>query len=184
MPHQLSTLTRLDRLDLNTVSFGGDEQPLAALSGTLWRLSIQGCASWLPACLSQMTSLRSLTVCDLNAEYEGREEDPAEDLEAALPELRHLTQLLLSTLEGLTAPPAALGSLSLHSFCWLENEYGIETDEEASLPSGPWLKSLRRLAAPAGLLRRSEELLQEARGRGLEVMNEEQYLKQDHTWSE
>ena len=147
---QVAALTNLRQLGLEDGGYASDGYaPLAALRSLrgLWLESVR-----LPANLSQLTWLESLTVVD---EGELLQQDPEHGalLRAALPWLTRLRYLTLDPMAGMDSPPAALAGLSrLHTFVW-------RGEADAALPAGPWLGSLRRLAAPAHLLANSLHLL-------------------------
>ena len=153
---QVAALTNLRQLTLNFADYGSDGYaPLTALRSLrgLWLANV----CWLPANLSQLTWLESLTVDD---EAELLQQDPEHGalLRAALPHLTWLRHLTLHSVLELKSPPAALAGLSqLHTFIWLDRRAPPAAD--AALPAGPWLGSLRRLAAPAHLLANSLHLL-------------------------
>ena len=98
----------------------------------------------LPACLSKLTQLDTL-VLDNTPGWDGLEEKTVA-LEAALPPLQHLTQLVLEGMPGVA--PAALGTLSRLQ------RFGVEgkNNESLVLPRGAWLNSLREVALPPQVL--------------------------------
>ncbi len=126
-PLQITALTRLRRLHLSYLNFEGDSavayQPLAALAGSLERLRLEQCDG-LPPCLPQLTGLQALAIHEYVGDDGENAASNATTLEAALPNLRHLSCLVVE--------PHA---------CQLR-----------SLPPGDWLTSLRTLAAPAAAI--------------------------------
>ena len=155
---QIAALTNLRQLTLSDFEYDSDAFELLSELPSLRRLRLQG-GNNLPANLSQLTWLKSLTICDDNRRLK-REAEPSAVLLAALPHLTGLTYLALDSMEGVDCPPGELAGLSrLHTFFWL-NASSPPTD--AVLPAGPWLGSLHCVVAPAGLLTNSLPLLLEA----------------------
>jgi hypothetical protein len=100
----------------------------------------------MPDCLPRLTFLRSLTLMD---------EDDGVDGEALEPVLWHLTRLThleVGTFlrQGMSPPAAVAGLSQLASLVWGDDL--SDGPPDAALPAGPWLASLRRLSASAGLL--------------------------------
>jgi hypothetical protein len=96
----------------------------------------------LPDSLASLTALRSLTIGD--PEVDPIDEGDTQVLEAVLPQLVHLTQLIFNPTECLPATLSALQQLS--SLCI------VYVEEADPLPAGGWLRSVRRLAANSELL--------------------------------
>ena len=150
---QVIALTRLRQLTLDNLRLeSSDHAPLAAL-GSLRVLALNECLT-VPSNLSQLTWLEAFSL--FNAQHT-LAESADQTLLPALPRLTGLRHLALDRLLELDSPPAALAGLSqLQTFIWLD----VKTpDADAVLPAGLWLRSLRRLAAPAGLLANSLPLL-------------------------
>jgi hypothetical protein len=155
---QIAALTNLRHLTLSDFEYDSDAFALLSALPSLRRLRLQG-GNNLPANLSQLTWLESLTICDDNRMLKG-EPEPSAVLLAALPHLTGLTYLALDSMEGVDCPPGELAGLGrLHTFIWLDPS---SPPADAVLPAGPWLGSLRHLGAPAGLLANSLALLLEA----------------------
>ena len=155
---QIAALTNLRHLTLSDFEYDSDAFALLSALPSLRRLRLQG-GNNLPANLSQLTWLESLTICDDNRMLKG-EPEPSAVLLAALPHLTGLTYLALDSMEGVDCPPGELAGLGrLHTFIWLDPN---SPPADAVLPAGPWLGSLRRLAAPAHLLANSLPLLKAA----------------------
>lgn len=91
----------------------------------------------VPACLSQMSRLEALSLTNPTGSVG--------TLTAALPRLQHLTGLMLSVITGPELLAQLASHTNLHSLAWVESNSG-------HLPVGPWLSSLRRLAAPSDML--------------------------------
>ena len=105
--------------------------------------------TWLLLCVQLPPSLSELTQLDtlvLDRTSHGTDEEKTAALEAALPPLQHLTQLVLKGMPGVA--PAALGALSRLQ------RFGVEGTENESqvLPRGAWLNSLREVALPPQVL--------------------------------
>ena len=150
----MTALIRLRQLTMNIARYESSGYgPLSALH-SLRHLKLSACRS-LPSNLCQLTWLEALTLLDEDFDMQ---EECIQNLLSALPRLTGLTYLALDSMVGFDSPPAALAGLShLHTFVWLE---AISTPgADAALPAGPWLGSLRRLAAPACLLANSLPVL-------------------------
>ena len=153
----MAALTNLRQLHLAFADYGSDGYaPLAALR-SLRGLGLDSVK--LPANLWQLTWLESLRVVD---QMDVWEDDPEQRaiLLSALPHLARLRYVAVPLMPGLESLPAALAGLSqLHTFIW---QYRGPQPADAALPVGPWLGSLRRLAAPAFVLANSLHLLEAA----------------------
>jgi hypothetical protein len=131
----------LRRLTLDSCFYDPKEcQPLQRISSTLTQL--RWISEPLPDSLPSLTALRSLTIG--NPEVDPFHKGYIQDLEAVLPQLAHLTQLIFNPTECLPATLSALQQLSSLCIVWVE--------EADPLPAGSWLRSVRRLAANSGLL--------------------------------
>ncbi|KAL4457660.1 hypothetical protein ABPG75_012525 [Micractinium tetrahymenae] len=156
LPPQIGQLTRLRQLSLEVLALSPEGfAPLARLGGCLERLRLNWC-SWLPP-PSTLAALSRLTMLSVDTVGEQREafdefEGSIEAVLRALPQLRHLRLSYASSGCHETIPrfpPALSGLCGLTSLWW-----DIDTTEDATLPdpSGPWLRSLHRLALPSSLI--------------------------------
>ena len=106
--------------------------------------------SSLPTCLSQIKTLRVLTLAG------GACKGSIADVEKALQPLTQLTQLVLRHVHSIPQALAGLGSLKRVGIA-ISNVAEPVVDHQ--LPGGPWLANLRQLAAPAQLVADSPQLL-------------------------
>lgn len=153
---QVAALTRLQQLTLQDAQFESSGHAALAALHSLRHLRLDGCFS-LPSNLSELTWLEAFS---LQNDDDQMQEGSSQTLLSALPQLTRLTYLALDSMKGLESPPAALAGLThLHTFVWLDAISPQLEGSDAALPGGPWLGSLRRLAAPAQLLANSLPLL-------------------------
>lgn len=138
--------------------------------GSLRSLALSQCAA-LPACLSELHSLESLSIDDIAGVMEHEAGEPAAILAAALPRLTHLTRVMLvSRREGATPeeppPPYPLAPVLLAGLAGRSQLSGLVVDTGAPagvhLPAG--LSGLTELAVPAQLLADSLPALKAATG--------------------
>ena len=145
---QMTGLTRLRSLKLK-VGARSDRFRLLTRLPALERLELD--TTYLPDCLWEIKPLRALTLIGYYR---------APEVEAALSRLRHLTQLVLQRVAEV--PPALAGLSRLQRFA-IEIKH-IKPGGNQQLPGGPWLASLRQLAAPADMLADSPQVLAGAAG--------------------
>lgn len=117
----------------------------------------------LPACLSQLTQLRSLAVQESEVLAFA---DEGAALTDALPHLRQLTQLQVVCYDSLLSTTNLAALTNLRALFWFQlYDTG---DDEPPLPAGPWLAGLQQLHCDASLLA----------GSGLAALSAAQQLQQ------
>ncbi|KAL4419956.1 hypothetical protein ABPG75_007054 [Micractinium tetrahymenae] len=171
LPSQVSTLSALRALWLNGIFTTCSSD---ALTGLPSLRCLRMCNCWaLPGCLSQLTSLRELTVSQnwelsglqLTAAAQEAVDDSLPFLSVGVAELRRLTSLLLRVSDHLSIStlPANLGHdlPLLRRFAW-----SGKREDEGALPIG--MTSLRSAALPSPVAQRS--LAQLAAARRLELL--------------
>ncbi|KAL4457661.1 hypothetical protein ABPG75_012526 [Micractinium tetrahymenae] len=165
LPLQIVGLTCLRELSLEGTENGqASYAALNALGGCLERLRL-GLCSWLPppSTFAALSRLTMLSVDTLGEEREIRDEfeGDVEPVLRVLPQLRHLRLSYASSAYGISLPrmPRVLADLHRLTGLW----WDLDIDDRALPdPSGPWLRSLRRLALPDTVLACNESVLEAA----------------------
>lgn len=146
---QLSALTLLRNLCLESADFPADGfAPLGQLPA-LRRLHLAHCKH-LPDSLTALTQLTALYL--QRTPREGTAVTALQQVDAALAFLTQLRHLALGPAHHPQPLRAALASMtSLHTLAWVPQSGGAAplAAELPLLPEGPYLRSLRGLAAPA-----------------------------------
>ncbi|KAL4431092.1 hypothetical protein ABPG75_006348 [Micractinium tetrahymenae] len=159
LPPQVTRLTRLRRLQLVGASCGPQGfQLLPQLAGSLERLVLQYLSSLPPA--SAVAPLSSLRTLHLRDSVRRSTVEAASGLLAAAPQLTELALAYSSASEAAPLPATGLACLSRLEAFSLGWEAAAAASEGPELPQGPWLGSLQRMQAPAGMLEASVDALQ------------------------